>query len=1574
MINKKQFSQKTIKRSILFVLFFFAFFTSRINAQGVDAVFFLDNSSSIDNTEWTDMSSSTKALIDDVLGCNINNRIAVAHFAGFYTDPNALSTDPRIFLDKNFTNNATTAKSFVRRGGIASQGGTHYATLGNETWLHENIALLQNSLGSSTASSQIVSTLKKLSRNPNNKLVIFIFTDAPATGNGLTKASFSSGGAFENYNIIKTSLGATIVIIQAPTGNGATADANSRAAAAAIASVGGSYNGTVQANAGDPQGSGTKPRKAVMSNVFDISNIDIEIIADNICKSCAPTVAINAITPPKQDVCKNGMAQALVSNAVGTGTLSYQWYSNTTNSTTGGTLISGATSDTYDPPTSVLGTTYYFVEVADTFCEGKTKSAVVSVTITTCCNAGTSAPALISTTISPAPATIADLIAILSASNTPAGTIFTIHSSSEATDANKLATSTAVIPGNTYYVAFWDSSNNCYSPTSQVYIAIPNSCLPDPYAAQNTWWFGFGRGESASTHYGHVIRIDFQTGTAVLNNPPTGFLGQGDDTLGYEGHTNVTNPVTGEFLFGTDGNTIYRASDGTKATGGGIGGHFSAGQAAAVIPDPEGVLGKDFIVFGNTSNTSDQPAGLNMGKYNLENNTVLGITNLLADNATTGILEALQVVPKSNGRDYWILVISANAKVRVYEYTIAGGFNPSIISEISIPNTLDTSILGTSLSWIPQQENKIVIGMGYTVGMVDFNLNTGALANYETKVTTTNVVAGYSPVISPNGKYLYHVNSSGGLDYINLSDNTQTTIFPPNTIVGVYGIKVGPDGRLYFVNGTTDTVWYIDDANNPPTGMGSASQFLTGGKKSSLALPNNTYWSCEITVCQTGTNAPVLASTTISSLPATVTDLISVLSVSNLPANTVLTIHSGSPATDSNQLASSTAIVAGSTYYVAFWDEFYGCYSPTTEISIPIVNHCVTGDCNENAFLNTSDPNTLEYDNLISGFHSSIAKQDDGNYLIWGQGAKPNPTTLGESLYEPTTITPANGFNYTGNILKATLGTRGATNLGSDQYAILTTDGLYIWGGGDPLASRKDGMVHRSVKDSQTFDKITNANITNAEPATGLPIGVNPTDVKMMFGSYATLAIVTCTGDAYILSHAGNKNGDGSTDIAANQNIWHRVMIDAATPLNGVVAMRGTNGAMVALTYGGDLYTWGTDTYLGNSTAKANRLYATKMDLPLGVTPKMIGMTKASGGTGGVTLNSYYLLSTTGDLYSLGDNSKKQLGTFDIVEQTSWVNVKSTNSSTNMTDIVWISPNEHDAAGHAVVTALTSDGKLWGWGSNHSNMLGTGSGNTDPIYMFGGLSLDEKILAIETGGHINTLFKDCDFKLGYIGHNINGSYAMPDGTTSTVFKFDGARLSNLCAIYTPPYPELKDLKTCAGNTVDLANALLSTTPAGYTLEWWTTSNRVLGTQVVNTAAVSAGTYYAFYISDTNECTSITGESIVVSYYTSADPEYPTCICFNDPNMTGTSQETKMGITLLKRAGAEDADNWPMVRTGGHLALESNTQGFVITRIAKADLGNITSPQEGMMVYDTTEKCLKLYSNGVWSCFNTPTCP
>jgi hypothetical protein len=72
-------------------------------------------------------------------------------------------------------------------------------------------------------------------------------------------------------------------------------------------------------------------------------------------------------SPATQTVCLGATASQLSVVATGgTGTFSYQWYSNTTASTSSGSpvQISGATSATYTPPATSIGTTYYYCIVS----------------------------------------------------------------------------------------------------------------------------------------------------------------------------------------------------------------------------------------------------------------------------------------------------------------------------------------------------------------------------------------------------------------------------------------------------------------------------------------------------------------------------------------------------------------------------------------------------------------------------------------------------------------------------------------------------------------------------------------------------------------------------------------------------------------------------------------------------------------------------------------------------------------------------------------------------------------------------------------------------------------------------------------------------------------------------------------------------------------------------------------------------------------------------------------------------------------------------------------------------------
>ena len=70
---------------------------------------------------------------------------------------------------------------------------------------------------------------------------------------------------------------------------------------------------------------------------------------------------------------------SVTASVTDSGTLTYRWYSNTTNSNTNGTSITGATSRTYTPTTETVGTKYYYVEVTNTNNSvNGTKTATVS--------------------------------------------------------------------------------------------------------------------------------------------------------------------------------------------------------------------------------------------------------------------------------------------------------------------------------------------------------------------------------------------------------------------------------------------------------------------------------------------------------------------------------------------------------------------------------------------------------------------------------------------------------------------------------------------------------------------------------------------------------------------------------------------------------------------------------------------------------------------------------------------------------------------------------------------------------------------------------------------------------------------------------------------------------------------------------------------------------------------------------------------------------------------------------------------------------------------------------------------
>lgn len=118
-----------------------------------------------------------------------------------------------------------------------------------------------------------------------------------------------------------------------------------------------------------PSGSNTIPVQTISTTNTNPGTVTYTIVPTfNGCIGASVNYIINVnpaptITtqPNSSTVCLNGVPTPLVvSLSSVAGSPTYQWFSNTVNSTTGGTLINGATSATFNPPANTVGTLYYY--------------------------------------------------------------------------------------------------------------------------------------------------------------------------------------------------------------------------------------------------------------------------------------------------------------------------------------------------------------------------------------------------------------------------------------------------------------------------------------------------------------------------------------------------------------------------------------------------------------------------------------------------------------------------------------------------------------------------------------------------------------------------------------------------------------------------------------------------------------------------------------------------------------------------------------------------------------------------------------------------------------------------------------------------------------------------------------------------------------------------------------------------------------------------------------------------------------------------------------------------------------
>lgn len=107
-----------------------------------------------------------------------------------------------------------------------------------------------------------------------------------------------------------------------------------------------------------------------------------------------------------------------------------------------------------------------------------------------------------------------------------------------------------------------------------------------------------------------------------------------------------------------------------------------------------------------------------------------------------------------------------------------------------------------------------------------------------------------------------------------------------------------------------------------------------------------------------------------------------------------------------------------------------------------------------------------------------------------------------------------------------------------------------------------------------------------------------------------------------------------------------------------------------------------------------------------------------------------------------------------------------------------------------------------------------------------------------------------------------------------------------------------------------------------------------------------------------------------------DPSIPFCgrilVCYY-PGIKGAVVKKDSAFVLISTLDRSKSASFNSENVNAFMYLESKTKGFVPTRLTEDQIKVLSNPIAGMLVYDVTNKCMKLYNGKIWSCI-VQSCP
>ncbi|MEC4050509.1 PKD domain-containing protein [Flavobacterium sp. SUN046] len=568
-----------------------------------------------------------------------------------------------------------------------------------------------------------------------------------------------------------------------------------------------------------------------------------------------------------QTVCLNGNTTVLsVTYSNGTGTPTYQWYNNTTNTNTGGTLISGATTTTYTPPSNAIGDLYYYCII--TFSSG----GCTSVTSNTATVIVTPLPSITTQPLTTQNICVGGTIAALTVSSTGGvgTTTYQWYTSTSTSTTGGTAITGATAATYTpptfnsagtyyYYVIVSMNGSGCGSVTSaaaQVVVATDPTISTQPLATQSQCQ-GSPATQLSVTAAGGIGTYTYQWYSNTVNNTTTG------SPITAEISNTYTPPTS------TVGTVFYYCEVSQTSLGCGV---TSAIATVIIVAAPvintQPISTQTVCLNGNTTALSvTYSNGTGTPTYQWYNNTTNTNTGgTLISGATT----ATYTPPSNTIGDlyyYCIITFSSGGCANVIS-------NTSMVTVTALPSIATQPLLSQTIC-----EGGIIAALTVTATGGTGTTTYQWYSNTNNSVTGGTLITGatadnYTPVaFATSGNYYYYVIvNMNGSGCGTVTSTTAQVIVVPDPSISVQPLAsqtqcqgstatpltVVATGGL----GTFNYQWYSNTVNNTTTGSP-----ITGENNDTYTPPTSTvgtiYYYCEVSQASLGCGASTASATVI---------------------------------------------------------------------------------------------------------------------------------------------------------------------------------------------------------------------------------------------------------------------------------------------------------------------------------------------------------------------------------------------------------------------------------------------------------------------------------------------------------------------------------------------------------------------------------------------------------------------------------------------------------------------------------------------------------------------------------------